>query len=105
MNITSIQNELNKNKLVAIYFSTLSCHICEDLFPKIKNLILKKFDKTKLLRISFDIHPQICSHFSIFEAPVFLMFFDGKEFIRKSRFMSLTQLDEKIQRLYKLYFS
>jgi len=93
-----------KNTGVLFYFSTLSCAVGEALGPKVKNLLKKDFPKIPFCFIDINATPKISAKYSIFVEPTILVFFDGKETIRKSRHISLFELSEAISRIYKLVF-
>ena len=46
----------------------------------------------------------ISAHFNVFAEPTVIVFFDGKETIRKSRNFGLQELEDAIKRPYQLIF-
>ena len=50
-------------------------------------------------------NPEIAAQNSIFAVPAILVYFDGKECIRKSRNIGVEELHELIKRPYALLFS
>jgi thioredoxin-like negative regulator of GroEL len=95
---------ISKNIAVLFYFSTTSCSVGEALQPKVAVLINNNFPKIKLINIDLNFSPKTAAHFNAFIEPTILVFFDGKEYIRKSRNVSIFNLEETIERLYKLIF-
>ena len=93
---------LKNNKAVLTYFSTTECNICKVLKPKIENLIKAKFPKIKFLYIEINKSPEIAGQNRIFSVPTIVVFFEGKEYLRKSRSFSLTVLENEIQRTYEI---
>lgn len=102
MTIEHIQSSIEQNPAVAIYFSGKDCGVCSVLQPKIIDMIESKFPKMQLYSIDASINKEIAAHFGVFSVPTLLVFFDSKEFIRKSRNMSLGQLEDEIQRPYSM---
>ncbi len=49
-------------------------------------------------------HPELAGEFQVFANPTLLVFFEGKEYIRKSKYVSLPELEKEIGRLYNLVF-
>ena len=106
--ITSIDelNELvNKNEASLIYFSHEKCNVCKVLKPKVAELIENKFSEIKLYYADTVKYPEIAAQNSIFAVPTLQIYFEGKEFFRKSRNIGLGELEEMISRPYQLVFS
>ncbi len=98
--------ELKENEEAFLaYFSTDACTVCKVLKPKVAELINQKFPKIKLAYIPSDKLPEVAAQNQIFVAPTILIFFDGKEYIRKSRNIGLGELEKEIERRYSLIFS
>ena len=105
MNIEDIQNEINSNDAILLYFSGENCGVCTALKPKIQSSFQIHFPKIKQLFISASDYPAIAAHFSIFTIPSVLIYFDGKETKRESRHISVDQLIQSTKRPYELYFN
>jgi len=105
MNIEDIQNEINSNDAILLYFSGENCGVCAALKPKIHSSFQIHFPKIKQLFISASDYPAIAAHFSIFTIPSVLIYFDGKETKRESRHISVDQLIQNTKRPYELYFN
>ena len=86
------------------YFSTENCNICKVLKPKIAELIQTEFPKIKLIYIKSDILPEVAAQNQVFAAPTILVFFEGKEYIRKSRNIGISELQKEIERPYSMMF-
>jgi thioredoxin 1 len=89
---------------VLFYFTTTSCNVGEALEPKVRNLLLAKFPLVKFYTIDLNFSSEISAEFSAFVEPTILVFFEGKETIRKSRNIGVYELQESIERPYKLIF-
>lgn len=97
--------ELIKNEIaVMVYFNTQSCSVGEAFFPKVQELLKHKFSKIKLVEVDINNTPEISANYSAFVEPTILVFFDGKETIRKSRNIGLIELEDAIKRPYQLIF-
>ncbi|MGB0432560.1 MAG: thioredoxin family protein [Bacteroidia bacterium] len=88
-----------------LYFTSPGCGVCVHLKPKVKALIEEQFSKLKLEIIDISTQPEMAGKFTVFTAPTVLVFFDGKETHRFVRHMSINDIEDKIGRLYKLYFN
>lgn len=90
---------------VLVYFSTLECNVCKVLKPKVMELVQSEFPEISLVYVETNLQPEIAAQNRIFAAPTLLVYFDGKEFIRKSRNLSIDQLLQELQRPYRLMFA
>ena len=86
------------------YFSTDACNVCKMLKPKVAELIQSEFPKIKLAYIKSDILPEVAAQNQVFAAPTILVFFEGREYIRKSRNIGIGELQMEIKRPYSMIF-
>jgi thioredoxin-like negative regulator of GroEL len=105
MNTEDIEQLINTNDALLLYFSGKNCGVCQALMPKIKSSFELNFPKIKQMFINADEYPAISAHFSIFTVPSILIFFEGKECRRESRHISVENLVQSTQRPYALYFN
>ena len=96
---------LAREQAVLVYFSTDECQVCKVLKPKIEELIDGSFAKMKLLYVPLNGNPEIAGQYRIFAVPTVVVYFEGREFVRKSRSFGLEELESEISRPYKLMFS
>ena len=87
------------------YFSTENCNVCKVLKPKVAELIHTEFPKIKLIYIKSDVLPEVAAQSHVFAAPTILVFFEGKEYIRKSRNIGIGELQRETERPYSMIFS
>ena len=86
------------------YFSTDACNVCKVLKPKVEELMLNEFPLIKLVYIKSNLLPEVAAQNQIFVAPTILVFFAGRESIRKSRNISIGELQREIERPYSMLF-
>jgi len=98
------QDILNNNLGVLFYFSTISCAVGEALEPKVIDLLAREYPKIPFYFIDMNASPEVSAKNNVFVEPTILVFFDGKETIRKSRIVSIPDLSNSISRIYKLAF-
>jgi thiol-disulfide isomerase/thioredoxin len=99
--LESIDKFIIENKIVMLYFSSQHCGVCVGLLPKIKEL-LKNYSKIAFAKVEIDEVQLAVGKYSIFTVPTIIMFIEGKEIIRETRFISIVELQRKIQRFYNL---
>jgi thioredoxin-like negative regulator of GroEL len=100
--LETINQTLQSNDAVMLYFSAPSCNVCHALKPKLIEAIFNDFPTFVIESIDISETPEISSHFSVFAIPTVLIFFQGREFLRKSRHMSVGEVVEDIRRPYTL---
>lgn len=102
------QEELNQilqdNLGVLLYFSRQTCNVGEALEPKVIKLLEEKFPKIPFYFVDMDKTPDIAANYTVFVEPTIIVAFDGKETIRKSRIISIPELEKAIQRIYDIAF-
>jgi thioredoxin 1 len=100
--LESIHQTLNTHDAVMLYFSSPTCNVCHALKPKLTEAIMDNFPTFVIESIDISETPEIASHFSVFAIPTVVIFFQGREFLRKSRHMSVGEVVEDIRRPYNL---
>lgn len=94
----------NKPALLA-YFSTASCNVCKVLKPKVGELVFRDFPQIVLCYVRTDVLPELAGMNQVFAVPTILVFFEGREYIRKSRNIGIDELRQEIERPYEMMFS
>ena len=102
-NLDVLQQHIAEKPAALAYFYNDNCAPCLSLRPKIIELINKEFPKIELLFIN-SINRDIPAHYGVYDNPTLLVFFDRKEYIRESKYVSVAQLHNSIERYYNLMF-
>lgn len=100
--LDSLNQTLHTHDAVMLYFSAPSCNVCHALKPKLTEAVMDNFPTFVIESIDISETPEIASHFSVFAIPTVLIFFQGREFLRKSRHMSVGEVVSEIERPYNL---
>ena len=103
--IEAIEQRLQSELAVALYFSAPTCNVCHALKPKLLSAFEENFPQLQLISIDISESPEIASHFSVFTIPTLLVYLDGKEFLRKSRHMSVGEVVQEVKRPYDMMTS
>ncbi len=93
-----------ENDAVLAYFSTEVCNVCKVLKPKVSEMLVKSFPKMLMTYVESDKLPELAAQNRVFAAPTVVVFFAGRETIRKSRAFGLDELKFEIQRPYSMMF-
>ena len=89
---------------VLAYFSTELCNVCKVLKPKVIEMVSESFPQMEMIYIESDKLPELAAQNRVFAAPTVVVFFAGRETIRKSRAFGVDELKRKIQRPYSIIF-
>ncbi len=102
MSLEEIQQIIQKEMGVLLYFSGEQCNVCHALRPKFQELFDNEFPQIKQIYLDAHNNPEISAHFGVFSVPTMMVFLDGREFIREGRSVSLYQLSEQLKRPYSM---
>ena len=105
MRIESLNEKIKTTPALMLYFSSSGCGVCEILKPKIFKAFDINYPKIEKIEIDADLHKEIAAHFRVFALPTVIIFFDGKEFARKSRNISVDGFIDDFKRVYNLFFN
>lgn len=103
--LEEIQNIIREELAVMLYFSAPTCNVCKALKPKLVEAMQNNFDQMRIVSVDVSETPEISSHYSVFAIPTVLVFLDGREFLRKSRHMSIAEVVDAIERPYGIMTS
>jgi thioredoxin 1 len=104
MSIDEINELIRAESAVMLYFKNDSCGPCQVLRPKIEMLVQGSFPKMKFVTLDPVKNPLLSSEFMVFAHPTILVFFEGKEFLRRSKYVSVEELSDEISRIYLIVF-
>lgn len=106
--ITSLNDLVDlveKEKGLIAYFYSDRCAPCVSLRPKVKQMIGEDFRSISLFFVNSEHQPLIAGHFGVFANPTLIVFFEGKEFRRYSKYISINELGSDIERVYQMVFT
>jgi thioredoxin-like negative regulator of GroEL len=103
--IENIEKTIKENMAVMLYFSAPTCNVCHALKPKLLEAIEKNFEAFEIVSVDVSKEQNIAAHYSVFAIPTVLIFLDGREFVRKSRHMSIDEVIAEIKRPYEIMTS
>jgi len=103
--IENIEKTIKENLAVMVYFSAPTCNVCHALKPKLLSALDANFSEFVVESVDISVEEEIAPHFGVFAIPTVLIFLDGKEFLRKSRHMSVDEVIREIKRPYEIMTS
>lgn len=99
--LAEIQSFIAENTLTLLYVSREDCSVCHGLLPQIEQL-LTNYPTIKSIRVDADVVPEIAGEYTIFTVPAILVFVEGKEMIRKARFVPIDEFNGQLSKLVSL---
>jgi thioredoxin-like negative regulator of GroEL len=103
--VEEVEKQIKERQALLLYFYSDNCAPCLSLRPKVVELLCDRFPKVTLRFIDAEGHPEIAAKYGVFGLPVLILFFEGTEYSRDSKFIAIPQLAETINRPYTLLFS
>ena len=103
--LENLEALIASEKGLVVYFSNEMCSVCRVLKPKVAALLEDQFPGVQLLYVDIDKSPLLAGQHRVFTIPTPVLFFDGREQHRFSRNISLQQLEEALERPYRMLFS
>ncbi len=100
----TLKQQIAGEKGVISYFYSDRCAPCVSLRPKVKQMVEEDFPGMKLILVNSENHPETTAHFGVFANPSIIVFFEGKEFRRYSKYISINEMGGDINRIYPLVF-
>lgn len=101
--LEELKSFIDETPMALVYFSTATCSACSALKPKVEELV-KDYEKMmKMIEVKADKSIEVASQLNIFMLPAILLYIDGKEVLRESKYISVIELKEKLDRYYNLY--
>lgn len=98
-----LQGLINDEEMLLVYFGGKSCSVCISIKPKLEKLF-SKYEKIKSAHVDVEKSLVIAGQQNIFSIPTVLLYINGKETLRESRFISIDDLSDKISRYYDMIF-
>ncbi|WLR51847.1 thioredoxin family protein [Bacillus tianshenii] len=99
--IEEVDAFIQDNSLALIYITRPQCSVCEAMYPKV-NELLERYSAIQAAKVNAAELTEISGKLSIFTVPVILLFTDGKEAVRKARFIPMEELEHDISKVYNL---
>ena len=99
-----LEIKINETQGILVYFKNDFCGPCAALRPKVTDLIDQKFPKMEMVIVDSFTNPSMAGTYNVFGNPTILVFFEGREYIRKSKYISMPELQGEVERLYEMVF-
>lgn len=99
----NISEQIETSDACMLYIGGMNCGVCKALYPKIMGSFEKEFPKMTKIRVEIEEEREFVSKLEVFTIPTIIVYFEGKEFFRKSRHISVEGFVEEVRRPYQLF--
>ena len=99
-----VESHVKEGMAAMLYFYNDHCAPCLSLRPKVMQLVEEKFPEIKLAFVNAEKYPELPARYQVFSNPTLIVFFDGREYRRESKYISIPQLAAEIERPYRMIF-
>ena len=99
----NIQELIGLKKSFMLYVGGEYCSACKVLQPKIFDAFDREFPNIDKLSIDIEDQREFAAQQNIFAVPTIIVYFEGKEFFRKSRNLSVDLFIEEVRRPYNIF--
>ncbi|PED09327.1 thioredoxin family protein [Bacillus pseudomycoides] len=79
-----------------LFIKTENCGVCDVMLEKV-NRLLKQYKNVGNIVVSLEDMKEISAKYLVFTAPTVLLFHQGKEILRESRFISLDNIERTLK--------
>ncbi len=104
MTLEEIEKHVANETAAMVYFYNDNCAPCHSLRPKVIEMVKNDFPNMKLAFVNTLKYPELPVRYNVFANPTLITFFDGREYKRESKYISIPQLTESISRPYNMIF-
>jgi len=104
MEINDIQYIINTKRAALLYFFNDNCAPCKVLRPKVHHLVETEFPEMEFVLINTEKFAATAAGYGVFSSPTILVFFEAKEYMRESKNISISELHNRISRIYDMIF-
>lgn len=95
--ITEIQNFMHQNPVGVLLIKSRSCAVCEPVSAKLE-VLLQDFPQVSAIAVYAEEVREIAGCFLVFTVPTILVWVEGKEVYRESRFIRFEDLRSVLDR-------
>jgi thiol-disulfide isomerase/thioredoxin len=102
--LDALRATVGREPAVLAYFSTPECRVCQSLRPRVAALLEEEFPRIAGVYVDCAASPDAAAQYGVFSVPTLVAFFQGREWLRWGRSVSLTEVRAGLARPYHLLF-
>lgn len=93
--ITQLKATIAEEEIVLLLIKSKNCSVCDAVYEQLQPF-LKELNQVKGIFVSSDKVPAVSGEFLAFTAPTVILFIEGKEIAKQSRFISYEKIKGQI---------
>lgn len=97
--IETLNNDINNQTLSLVYFGQPNCSVCHGLKPQIETKLAEFSEDISFMEVNTLEVPEVSGDYQVMTVPVVLLFVEGKEYMRKARFVPMQELYHNVQKI------
>lgn len=97
----ALKERISETEQLLVYVSRSGCSVCHALKPQVEDM-LTAFPQITSVAVDSDEVPDVAGAYSIFTVPVVLYFMNGKEMLRRARFVPIGELTHQLERIQEM---
>ncbi len=102
--IEELQHLLDSKPAVLVFFYSDDCSVCRAIKPRVRDLVEISFPRMEQVNIHAERSPELMSRNLVFAFPTIIVFFEGREYLRKAGTFGILEFRNELNRLYHLMF-
>ncbi|MCU6709118.1 thioredoxin family protein [Paenibacillus sp. J5C_2022] len=95
--LNEVRATIEEHRLMLLLMKTEHCGVCEAIQAKVESLV-EEMPRAHSGYVYVEDVPELASEYLVLTAPVLLLFFEGREVHRFSRFVRLDELHSVLER-------
>lgn len=97
MDLNELQKRIQQQHICVVFIKTEQCGVCDAVLDKTKSM-LTRYSLVESILVNLHELPEVSGTYLVFTAPTILLFVEGKEVYRASRFVVFGELEKTIAR-------
>lgn len=94
--LEQVKSSIKKHPILLLLIKTDHCGVCDSVMAKLEDL-LPIYTQVQGMYIRMEEAPDLSGEYLVFTAPTLLLFVEGKEVFRQSRFILMGEVEKQLQ--------
>ncbi|CAM2778081.1 thioredoxin family protein [Paenibacillus sediminis] len=93
--LEELKETIGSSQVALLFIKTSNCAVCESVYPKTEQ-VLSSYPSVHGVAVSMEEVPEASGEYLAFAAPTIILFVEGKEVYRQSRFIMMKDLEHNV---------
>lgn len=95
VDLNELQQRIQQERICVVFIKTEQCGVCDVVLDKTKSM-LTRYPQISSILVNLQELPEVSGAYLVFTAPTILLFVEGKEVYRASRFVVFGELEKTL---------